>query len=246
MAGAGWRDFVTGEVVTETHVQTYLQDQVVMKFADATARDAAIASPWEGAVAYLADVDAITVYVTSWTVWLIRLTTKGDLYARGSSGVERVAVGANGTVLEADSTQSAGVKWGTKGTTGFMLTGFVSEAADITTNTQLRRVMADAATTTQSDTIPVKMMRAGSVTGIGIYCRGTRTGGSLTAEVYINGSGTGLTVTIDGTNTQHHYTVQASGLDTFSAGDRVDVRATNSSLSMLVDDFECVVECQYT
>ena len=39
-------------------------------------------------------------------------TTKGDVIVRGSSITSRLAVGADGQVLTADSTQSLGVKWG--------------------------------------------------------------------------------------------------------------------------------------
>jgi hypothetical protein len=41
------------------------------------------------------------------------LTTKGDLYTRSASADARLAVGANGTVLTADSTQTNGIKWAT-------------------------------------------------------------------------------------------------------------------------------------
>jgi hypothetical protein len=45
------------------------------------------------------------------------VTAKGDLIAATSSGaVSRVGVGANGTVLTADSTQSTGLKWSTVST----------------------------------------------------------------------------------------------------------------------------------
>lgn len=41
------------------------------------------------------------------------LTTKGDIYvATGASTITRVGVGTDGQVLQADSTQSTGVKWG--------------------------------------------------------------------------------------------------------------------------------------
>ena len=46
-------------------------------------------------------------------VQLSTLTTKGDIFARTSSTVTRVAVGSNGQVLTADSAASAGVSWQT-------------------------------------------------------------------------------------------------------------------------------------
>ncbi len=46
------------------------------------------------------------------------LTAKGDIYAASASAtVGRVAVGANGTVLTADSTQTRGLTWSTVATT---------------------------------------------------------------------------------------------------------------------------------
>src|SRR5262249_50696151 len=60
-------------------------------------------------------LDAIDVTIsipsTSFTR-LNTLTTKGDIYvATGAATVVRLAVGSNGTVLKADSGQTAGVKW---------------------------------------------------------------------------------------------------------------------------------------
>ncbi len=45
MAGAGYRTFSAGEVLTAANVQTYLMDQAIPVFASSTARDAAITSP---------------------------------------------------------------------------------------------------------------------------------------------------------------------------------------------------------
>jgi hypothetical protein len=58
MAGAGVRVFQAGEVLTATLVNTYLQDQVVARFASASARDAAFGGSGEptleeGRVCYL-------------------------------------------------------------------------------------------------------------------------------------------------------------------------------------------------
>jgi len=41
------------------------------------------------------------------------LTTKGDLLTRTTATLQRLAIGANGTVLTADSTASVGVSWAT-------------------------------------------------------------------------------------------------------------------------------------
>jgi hypothetical protein len=58
-------------------------------------------------------------------------TTKGDLQAF-STNVTRLAVGADGTVLEADSGQATGLKWGTKFTSPLTTKGdlFCYAAAD--------------------------------------------------------------------------------------------------------------------
>lgn len=65
MAGAGYRTFVAGEVLTATNVQGYLMDQAIPVFADATARDAAITSPSEGQHCFLSDTDALQYYTGS-------------------------------------------------------------------------------------------------------------------------------------------------------------------------------------
>ena len=71
---AGFREFVTGEVLTAANVDDYLMQQAVMKFADATARDTALGTAVgggnalrEGMVAYLDDTDTVISYDgTSW------------------------------------------------------------------------------------------------------------------------------------------------------------------------------------
>lgn len=62
MAGAGWRDFVPGEVLTAANVQDYLQDQAVMVFASAAARTSALTSPSEGMMSYRTDSNIVEVY----------------------------------------------------------------------------------------------------------------------------------------------------------------------------------------
>ena len=55
------------------------------------------------------------------------LTTKGDIWGYGP-GDTRVAVGANGTILTADSTQASGVKWSSPATNGTVTTVSVATA----------------------------------------------------------------------------------------------------------------------
>ena len=52
MAGAGYRTFQSGEVLTSTNVQTYLMDQMVQVYAGTAARASAVPSPSTGMVAY--------------------------------------------------------------------------------------------------------------------------------------------------------------------------------------------------
>lgn len=66
MAGAGWHDFVPGEVLTAANVQDYLQDQAVMKFASAAARAAALPSPSQGMMSFLNDTGVVETYYAAW------------------------------------------------------------------------------------------------------------------------------------------------------------------------------------
>jgi len=66
LAGAGFKVFQDGNVLLASEVNTFIMDQMIMVFADAAARDAAILSPSEGMFAFLKDTDKLTVYKTSW------------------------------------------------------------------------------------------------------------------------------------------------------------------------------------
>jgi hypothetical protein len=66
LAGAGFKVFQDGNVLLASEVNTFMMDQMIMVFASAAARDAAILSPSEGMFAFLKDVDKLTVFKTSW------------------------------------------------------------------------------------------------------------------------------------------------------------------------------------
>lgn len=61
-AGLGFKEFTTGDVLTAADANGYLASQVVMVFANAAARTAAITSPQEGMITYLKDTDAVEKY----------------------------------------------------------------------------------------------------------------------------------------------------------------------------------------
>jgi hypothetical protein len=51
-----------------------------------------------------------------------KLTTKGDLLVTSGSALNRLGVGGNGAILNADSTATNGVAWLAAGTAGYVLT----------------------------------------------------------------------------------------------------------------------------
>ena len=116
-AGLGFKDFVTGEVLTAADVDGYLM-QGVWVFASAAARDAAVTSPQEGNFAYLKDTNVTTYYTGSaWanldtTGMTNPMTTTGDtIYSSSGSTPARLAIGTAGQVLKVNAGATA-PEWG--------------------------------------------------------------------------------------------------------------------------------------
>lgn len=115
MAGAGYKLFNTGDVLTAAQVNTYLQEQAVMRFATTAARTTALAGVLsEGMVSYIDATDTVEVYNGSAWVSVAGasspLTTKGDLYTYSTTNA-RLAVGNNGETLIADNSQTTGLRY---------------------------------------------------------------------------------------------------------------------------------------
>jgi hypothetical protein len=141
-AGLGFKDFVTGEVLTAADVDGYLM-QGVWVFASAAARDAAVTSPQEGNFAYLKDTNVTTYYTGSaWanldtTGMTNPMTTTGDtIYSSSGSTPARLGIGTTGQVL----TVAGGVpSWATPAAGGG---GKVLQVIYASTNTTLNSTTA--------------------------------------------------------------------------------------------------------
>ena len=95
---AGYRLYTTGDVLTAAQVQFNLQNQSIMYFADAAARDAAltVGVVQEGMFAYLADTNSTVFYNGSaWEAF--GDVTNGTLTSPKET-VEIVAAGSTGTI----------------------------------------------------------------------------------------------------------------------------------------------------
>jgi hypothetical protein len=69
MAGAGYKLFQTGDVLTAAQVNTYLNEQTVMVFASSAARTSALSGVLaEGMMSYLQDTNSVEVY--NGTAWV--------------------------------------------------------------------------------------------------------------------------------------------------------------------------------
>jgi hypothetical protein len=94
-AGLGFKDFVTGEVLTAADVDGYLM-QGIWVFDDAAARDAAVTSPQEGNACYLKDTNEVLTY--SGSVWVA---------VGGGAGGGKVLQVVEGTTSTAANSSSA-------------------------------------------------------------------------------------------------------------------------------------------
>jgi hypothetical protein len=124
-AGEGFKEWQTGDVLTANDVNGYL-NQGIWVFDDAADRTAQVTSPQEGNFAYLRDDNKLYYYTGSaWAeadtsgIQPSEFAAKGDLLVgTGSSTFDNLGVGANGTVLTADSTETTGLKWVAPGGAG--------------------------------------------------------------------------------------------------------------------------------
>jgi hypothetical protein len=98
MAGAGYKLFQTGDVLTAAQVNTYLNEQTVMVFASSAARTSALSSVLaEGMVSYLQDTNAVEVYDGS--NW-VSIGSSGDITSVTTGSDSGLAGGATSGAVD--------------------------------------------------------------------------------------------------------------------------------------------------
>jgi hypothetical protein len=150
-AGLGFKDFVTGEVLTAADVDGYLM-QGIWVFDDATARDAAVTSPQEGNACYLKDTNEVLTYSGSVWVAVGGSTASFTAFTPSFTGITL----GNGTLvgrkLTVNGLETIFVKltWGsTTSITGSVLFNTPSTMANGSENQQFVMGYRDADTTNQ-------------------------------------------------------------------------------------------------
>ena len=101
-AGLGFKDFVTGEVLTAADVDGYLM-QNIWVFASTAARDAAVTAPAEGNFAFTKDTDSLWYY--NGAAWVASGAT-GDIEGV-TAGIGISGGGTSGTVTVTNSMATA-------------------------------------------------------------------------------------------------------------------------------------------
>lgn len=115
MAGAGWKSYATGDLISATEFQTFIQDQVVQVYADSSARDSALGTnDAEGMFCFLKDTNTLQFYDgSSWVSYIGEGDITGvTVTTSATSGLNGGATATSGafssTLVQAPDRATAG------------------------------------------------------------------------------------------------------------------------------------------
>jgi hypothetical protein len=210
MAGAGYKLFNTGDVLTAAQVNTYLQEQAVMRFASAAARTTALSGVLaEGMVSYLMDTNAVEVYDGSAWVGVgnvgdITGVTAGTGISGGSTSGTVTITNSMATEITAAGDIIVGTGSGTFdnlpiGTTGQVLTAdtTVSPYKVKWATTAGGGKLGQLVQTIKTDTFTTTSTSFTDVTGLSVNITPTSTSSKIYVSFTVNGAtGTATTNSI--------------------------------------------------
>tara|TARA_Y100000004_G_scaffold186926_1_gene239079 strand:- start:776 stop:1246 length:471 start_codon:yes stop_codon:yes gene_type:complete len=136
--GAGFKVWSTGDLVNASDFNNYIQEQVVMVFASASARNSAISSPEEGMFAYLSDTNDLTFYDgSSWASYI------GDGDITGVTVTTSATSGLNGgATATSGAFTSTLVQAPDRATAGTVASADIITFADADDSNNLKRTTA--------------------------------------------------------------------------------------------------------
>ena len=130
---SGFKVWATGDLVSASDFNDYIMEQVIMTFANSTARDSAVSSPEEGMFCYLADTNVLQFYNgSSWASYIGDGDITGVTITTGStSGLSGGATATSGAFSSTLVISPALATAGTVATGDIILFGDINDSNNL-------------------------------------------------------------------------------------------------------------------
>lgn len=197
MAGAGFRDFTAGSILTASQVDTFLMHQAVMRFTTTSAADTALgANKAEGMVVYATSTDTLHIYNGAAWIPVAEALGSGTGYMGAWSGYTPTLTGitlGNGSVSFTYVQQGKTVH--VRGRVTFGSTTSVTGAASISLPKTAVSANFVASLTARAGGTDYMMLPISTTTTIGVNALGAS--GSYTSRATVSSTVPGSWTTND-------------------------------------------------